>query len=76
MIWLGYVLIMFLGLNLLKYDDLGSKRHNLGFERSGKGQKDPWESCCRAKRRLGLTVRRLPDAPLLDRSSGPSLGPV
>ena len=31
---------MFLGLNWLKFDDLGSKRRNLGFKRSEKGQKD------------------------------------
>ena len=31
---------MFLGLNLLKFDDLGSKRRKLGFKRSEKGQKD------------------------------------
>ena len=68
MICLRYVLIMFVGLNVLKYDDLGSKRRNLGFKRSGKGQKDHWEGCCRASRQPGLTVRRAPDAPSL----GPS----
>ena len=52
-------LIIFLGLNLLKYDDLGSKQRKLGFKRSLKGSKDPWESCCRTKRGLGLMVRRL-----------------
>ena len=59
---------MFLGLNLLKSDDLGSKQRNLGFKRSGKGQNDPWKGCCRASRRPGLTVRRAPNAPSL----GPS----
>ena len=54
---------MFLGLNRQKSHDLGSKQRNLGFEKSGKGQKDPWESCCRASQWLGLTVRRAPDAP-------------
>ena len=72
MIWLGYVLIMFLGLNWLKSDDLGSKGRNLGSKQSGKGQKDPWESCCRNKRWPGLTVHRLTEAP----SWGPSIGPV
>ena len=71
MIWLGYVLIMFLGSNWLKYDDLGSKRRNLGFKQSGKGPKDHWESCCRDKRWPGLTVRCLPNAPSLGPSSGP-----
>ena len=32
MIWLEYVLIMFLGLNLLNSYDLGSKRPNIGFK--------------------------------------------
>ena len=59
---------MFLGLIKLKYDVLGSKRRNLGFKQSGKGQKDPWKGCCQASRWPGLTVRRAPDAPSL----GPS----
>ena len=41
MIWLRYVLIMFLGLNLLKYDYLGSKWRNLRFKQSEKRPKDP-----------------------------------
>ena len=71
MIWLGYVVITFLGLNWLKFDDLGSKRHNLGFKWSGKGQQDPWKCCCGASRRPGLTVRHAPDA----QSLGPSWQP-
>ena len=39
MIWLRYVLIMFLGLNLPKSDYLGSKWRNLMFKQSGKGPK-------------------------------------
>ena len=54
--------MMFLGLKLIKYDDLGSKRHNLGFKRSEKYQKDPYEGCCRASRRQGLMVLHVPDA--------------
>ena len=64
-------LIMFLGLNRLKSDDLGSKRCNLGFKWSRKGQKDPWEDCCRASRRPGLTDRRAPNAMSLISSWGP-----
>ena len=59
---------MFLGLNRQKSHDLGSKQRNLGFEKSGKGQKYPWEGGYRASRRPELTVRRAPDAPSL----GPS----
>ena len=51
---------MFLGLNLLKSDDLGSKRRNLGFKRSEKGQKDPWDGCSRASRRPELTETKDP----------------
>ena len=39
MIWLRYVLIIFLGLNRIKSDDLGLKRRNFGFKWSGKGSK-------------------------------------
>ena len=34
-------LIMFLGMDWLKYDDLGLKQCNLGFKQSEKGLKDP-----------------------------------
>ena len=72
MIWVRYVLVMFIGLNWLKYDDLVSKRRNLGFKQSVKVQKDPWKSCYQAKWRTGVTVRRLPDT----QSLGPSSVPV
>ena len=71
MIWLRYVLVMFLGLNWLNYDDLGSKQCNLGFKQSWKGPKDPWESYSQTKWWSGLTVRRLTNTPSLDSSIGP-----
>ena len=70
MIWLWYVLIMFLVKKWLKSSNLGSKRRKLGFKRTGKGQKDPWEGCYWASLWPGLTVCRAPDAPLLGLSWG------